>query len=153
MLHDLVVRPFRAADTAACLAMFDENCPSAFAPNERNDLADYLRDQGHEYRLYLTSSLLAGGCGFHLASDARSGRLNWIMAARAAHGVGLGRIMMEDTLRIARDHSAVAVLHIAASQHSAPFFQRFGAVPRTTTEHGWGPGMHRVDVELVVKRG
>ena len=37
---------------------------------------------------------------------------------------------------------------IAASHKSAPFFARFGARIVETTPDGWGPGMHRVDMEL-----
>ncbi len=42
-----------------------------------------------------------------------------------------------------------AVLHMAASHRSAPFFARFGARETATTPHGWGPDMHRVDMELI----
>jgi hypothetical protein len=40
------------------------------------------------------------------------------------------------------------MLDVAASQHSAPFFARFGARELARTDDGWGPGMHRVDMEL-----
>jgi hypothetical protein len=37
---------------------------------------------------------------------------------------------------------------IAASQKSAAFFARFGAVTLKVVDNGWGTGMHRIDMEL-----
>jgi hypothetical protein len=64
-------------------------------------------------------------------------------------GSGVGRMIMADVLRDAAARGAHAV-DIAASHKSAPFFARFGALERGRTDDGWGPGMHRVDMELVV---
>ena len=43
------------------------------------------------------------------------------------------------------------VIDIAASHLSAPFFARFGANEVSFTREGWGPAMHRVDMELALK--
>ena len=37
-------RAYQPADREACLALFDENCPAFFAPNEREDYEAFLRD-------------------------------------------------------------------------------------------------------------
>jgi hypothetical protein len=44
-------------------------------------------------------------------------------------------------------------IRIAASHRSAPFFARFGAETVRETPDGWGPGMHRIDMELTVHAG
>jgi hypothetical protein len=44
--------------------------------------------------------------------------------------------------------SGSRIVRISASHKSAPFFERFGAEPTSVTEDGWGPGMHRVQMEL-----
>jgi hypothetical protein len=44
--------------------------------------------------------------------------------------------------------SGMRVLRIAASHKSAPFFAGFGAEAVAETPDGWGPGMHRIDMEL-----
>ena len=37
-------RGYRPPDESACLALFDENCPAFFAPNERDDYLVFLRE-------------------------------------------------------------------------------------------------------------
>ena len=138
--------PYEADDRGACLAMFDANCPDFFAPNERADYALFLE------------AMAAGGyhvgrvegralCAFGVTAQADgSAGLNWIRTAPEARGAGHGRAMMAAAETMALDLGA-RLVHIAASQHSAPFFARFGAVEISRTEDGWGPAMHRIDME------
>ncbi|MCS5593886.1 MAG: hypothetical protein NZ730_05005 [Porticoccaceae bacterium] len=44
--------------------------------------------------------------------------------------------------------SGVSLVTIATSHKSALFFAKCGAVEINFTDNGWGPGMHRVDMEL-----
>jgi hypothetical protein len=44
--------------------------------------------------------------------------------------------------------STGVTLRISASHKSAPFFAKFGARERDRIPNGWGPGMHRVEMEL-----
>ncbi len=62
-------------------------------------------------------------------------------------GRGLGSAIMAHVLEKAR-RSGMRILRIAASHKSAPFFARFGAETVAETPNGWGPGMHRIDMEL-----
>jgi len=43
------LRPYTAADRAACLAVFDSNVPASFAPDERAAFAAYLDGAGARY--------------------------------------------------------------------------------------------------------
>jgi GNAT superfamily N-acetyltransferase len=64
-----------------------------------------------------------------------------------AHGSGIGSAMMERVLEKFSSEN-VRVIDIAASQKSAPFFARFGAVEKYRTTEGWGPGLDRVEMQL-----
>jgi GNAT superfamily N-acetyltransferase len=140
-------RPYAASDAAACLGLFDANCPRFFAPGERADYADYLA-RARDYRVGEVDGAVRAAFGI---APGRAGRihLNWILVDPDAQGAGLGRAMMAATLEAARMAGA-STIDIAASQHSAPFFARFGARALARTENGWGPGMHRVEMELDV---
>jgi len=48
--------------------------------------------------------------------------------------------------------SGLSAVQIAASQKSAPFFARFDAIVRSVSPDGWGPGLDRVDMLLVLDR-
>jgi hypothetical protein len=59
-------------------------------------------------------------------------------------GAGIGTAIMERVQK--SSSSSGSIVEIAASHKSAPFFARFGARETARIEHGWAPGMHRVDM-------
>jgi len=140
----LAFLPFAAARRDDCLALFDANCPAFFAPNERADYAAFLDRADEAYALAMLDDTLAGAFGVFPGAAGRA-HLNWIMLHPERQGAGLGRAIMAEAARRALALDAAAV-DIAASQHSAPFFARFGATETALTPDGWGPGMHRIDM-------
>jgi N-acetylglutamate synthase-like GNAT family acetyltransferase len=139
-------RPYESSDREACLALFDENCPEYFAPAEREAYAAFLDKSADDYVVYVFGGKLAGGYGLCLVSRGVL-TLHWIVIVRAAQKQGVGRTIMNRVLAALRSLKTQK-LEIAASQKSAPFFAKFGAREVKTTPNGWGPGMHRVDMEL-----
>ena len=82
---------------------------------------------------------------FDRDTDAKD--LNWILLDPKSQGQGIGSTIMTHVSRSA-SVSGARVVHIAASHKSAPFFAKFGARKVLVTDDGWGPDMHRVDMEL-----
>jgi GNAT superfamily N-acetyltransferase len=137
--------PYGPEHREACLAVFDENCPEFFAPNERADYAAFLDRVGADYRVCRIEGGVAGAFGLMPAGAADEAHLNWILLSPSAQGAGVGRAIMGEVAALASVRG-VAAVHIAASHKSAPFFVRFGAAETLRTADGWGPGMHRVDM-------
>lgn len=139
-------RPYEPADQPACLVLFDANCPAFFAPNERAEYLAFLAEHAFVYDVALDETKIVGAFGLKIDTNKKRGRLSWIMIDPAYHGSGLGARMMARARNKAHQHH-LTIIDIAASQHSATFFARFGAREIRTTTDGWGPGMHRVDME------
>lgn len=140
-------RAWEPGDRAACLALFDANCPRHFAANERCDYEAFLDASPAGYEVCLVNGRVAGAFGV-LPTD--SGPcLRWILLAPERQGQGLGRAIMNRVISSA-DARRSGSLRIAASHESAPFFARFGAREINRIPNGWGPGMHRVDMLLKV---
>ncbi|OHB32087.1 MAG: hypothetical protein A2790_11125 [Phenylobacterium sp. RIFCSPHIGHO2_01_FULL_69_31] len=137
--------PYTSEQREACLAVFDENCPEFFAPNERADYARFLDAVGPAYRLCRRDGQVVGAFGLMPGSTPDEAHLNWILLSPSAQGAGLGRAIMTEAAAQAAARGIVRVA-IAASHRSAPFFARFGAEEHIRTEDGWGPGTHRVDM-------
>ncbi len=133
----------------ACLALFDANCPEFFAPNERVDYGAFLDRVDAAYDVCLVDGAVVGAFGVIDEGAPRRCRLNWILIHPSRQGAGIGRSIMDETVLRARALGA-AFVDIAASHRSASFFERFGARALGRTEDGWGPGMHRVDMELAL---
>jgi hypothetical protein len=139
-------RSYLPTDKLGCLGLFDANCPEFFAPNERLDYASFLDANPLKYELCLVEGQVVGAFGL-VGDGLQQKSLNWILLNPASHGMGLGSAIMSRISTLARD-SEVSLVTIAASHKSAPFFTKFGAVEIAVNDNGWGPGMHRVDMEL-----
>ena len=146
MSSNVIFRPYTPEDRPACEAVFDANCPDFFLPNERPDYLHYLDEQSEGYEVCMHGDQVRGAFGIWFENETCA-HLSWIMIDPNAKGHGVGTQMIERTLSRCRAGSAT-LLKIAASHRSAPFFARFGAKETRYTEDGWGPGMHRIDMEL-----
>ncbi len=128
--------------------MFDANCPSHFAVNERSDYLAFLQSAGNEYEVCHVDGQICGAFG---VGDTAAGnlRIRWILLDPGFQGQGIGSKMMSRMIDIARTRKS-SLIEIAASHKSAPFFARFGARVTQVTPDGWGIGMDRVDMELAI---
>jgi GNAT superfamily N-acetyltransferase len=137
----MIFEPYSEAHRERCLGVFDANCPEFFAPNERTEYEAFLDRDPDGYLVCIVEDALVGAFGMH---DEEGYHLHWILIDPGAQRRGVGSSMMTRILEIG-DGRAIS---IAASHKSAPFFARFGARVVEETQDGWGPGMHRVDMEL-----
>lgn len=139
-------RPYTMGDKTACLKIFDANCPIYFAPNEREEYAEFLDSGPAGYEVCVVSDRVAGAFGL-LGKEKGCRSLNWILIDPNSHGEGIGSAIMQRIMSSGR-RLGLSFLHIAASHKSEKFFSRFGAKAVSVTADGWGPGMNRVDMEL-----
>ena len=145
-MTECTFRPYRNEDNKACIRIFDANCPAFFAANERDEYQDFLASAPQAYQVCDVDGQVLGAFGLFRDSQ-KSMVLNWILLDPQTQGLGIGSKIMERVLQLGRGSEATTV-NIAASHKSAPFFAKFGAKPAATIQHGWGPGMHRIDMVL-----
>ncbi len=146
MAPTVTFRGYLSTDKAACLELFDANCPEYFAPNERKDYENFLEANPENYELCFVAGSLVGAFGL-MHDGARDRNLRWILLEPSSQGLGIGAMIMERVILNASE-SGARVVNIAASHKSAPFFAKFGSTKVTVTANGWGPGLHRVDMVL-----
>jgi len=131
----------------SCLRLFDENCPSYFAENEREDYISFLKGSPSNYFVGAIDLDIVSAFGLITEPDSFRGRLSWILVSPESKGNGIGVEMMNLLKKSAIEKKLTAV-DIAASHLSAAFFKKFGAKELNKTTNGWGLGMHRIDMEL-----
>jgi GNAT superfamily N-acetyltransferase len=146
MTSGVTFRPYSPADKQYCLDIFDHNCPQFFSPNERAAYEGFLDAEPDNYEVCCIGSTVVGACGL-IGSDAESRNLNWVLLATPLQKAGIGSAMMRRAINAART-LRLKYIRIAASHKSAAFFARFGAVAIESLDDGWGPGMHRINMEL-----
>lgn len=140
------IRSFSVIDQPACLALFDENCPDYFAQNERDEYTRFLDAQSGSYQVCILDDHVVGAYGLYATSSGHTA-LHWILFSPSVHGRGLGSYVMSRVIRELKEKGSFKII-ISASHKSAPFFAKFGATEMATITDGWGPGMHRVEMQI-----
>lgn len=139
-------RNYSLSDKGSCLRIFDLNCPNNFSPNEREDYEVFLNNEARDYLVLIQEHRVIGAFGLS-SLNPKVGRLRWILLHPDFQGKGLGSEIMTRVQTMAKAKNLDRVL-ISASQHSAPFFEAFGARTVEIISHGWGPEMHRHNMIL-----
>ncbi len=141
------IEPYQLKYIEQCLALFDCNCPTYFAFNERDDYRQFLQTRPPHYHLYFQDDSLVAAYGLMIDCHAQCSRIQWIMVRADMAGSGVGRMMMNTAVDVSICNQLTRI-EIAASQHSAPFFERFSAKQIDYVENGWGPDMHKIDMVI-----
>ena len=140
------ITSFRAANKMAVLSIFDKNCPEYFAPNERDDLIEFMGQYADGYRVCVHEDNIVGAFGLY-EKEHKDSRLQWILLDPIAQGIGIGSQIMRDVFKQANEKS-IKTIQIATSHVSYKFFEKHGAKIISEIENGWGPGMHQVHMEI-----
>lgn len=149
-MHDITFRKFDEDFFADCVALFDENCPSYFADNERDDYMKFLSRNPPNYFVGVIDRSVVAAFGLSTGSKAKHGRISWIMVSTKSQAHGVGTKMMQ-LIKTSALEKNLTVINIAASHLSAPFFSKFGATKLRQIRHGWGKNMHRIDMQIRYK--
>ena len=138
------IETYCEGDRADCLAIFDGNLPKFFAPEERDEFSDYLDRVERDEHPYLTvrqgEAMVACG-GLWIDAQRREARLAWGMVARDLHGRGIGRMLTEARLALARETPGVERVGLETSQHTFGFYEKFGFRTTKITPNGFGAGL------------
>ena len=140
---------YTRSDYDSCLSIFNENCPNFFADCERDDYIHFLKEDSKEYLVGKQNRETVCAFGMKLDPDIKRGRISWIMVSPSSKGIGLGTKMFSLVRETATQQNLLAI-DIAASHLSASFFKKFGAETLQEISDGWGTGMHRIDMQLIL---
>lgn len=151
MDNDVVTRRYAPTDMSACLAIFDSNVPKFFAPEERAEFQQFLKDAkaAGSPCLVLTCNGAAVACGgLMVGPEERCAVLAWGMVQKTLHGKGLGRLLTTARLEMTRETPGIDRLRLGTSQHTWGLYEKLGFTVTTITKNGFAPGLDRVDMTL-----
>jgi N-acetylglutamate synthase-like GNAT family acetyltransferase len=140
------LRAFESGDLEACMALLHGNVPRFFTVNEASDFRAFLEQPGDYFTLWLDGRII--GCGGYWLNNDGTAHLTWGMVDAALHRRGYGQMLLLERLRcIALEAPGTAVI-LDTTQHSAPFFARYGFQTVRVTPNFYAPGTHRHDLRL-----
>lgn len=148
----IVVRPYRPADRAACLGVFDSNLPTYFTPDERGLFGRFLdRTMDETDRPFYVAEADGGvvGCGGHRVDAYGIGYLAWGMVASSLHRRGIGTALVARRLEALRAVPHAWCVVLDTSQHTAPFYARSGFEAVRVVRDGYQPGLDKVFMRRV----
>ncbi len=153
------IRPYTPADRAECLHLFTGNCPRYFDPAEQNlfetcldrlDRGDIIHEQAEASQFYVLEEeekVLACG-GYYLTRDKSAAVMAWGMVHHLHHREGRGSALLQHRVDHLRKHYPDHQIRLDTSQHTYPFFERFGFQVTRRRKDGYGPGLDKVDMIL-----
>lgn len=145
----IAIRTYQPEDAPACMALFDSNLPKFFAPHERAQFAGFLQRMDCPF-FVATVGAQCCGCGGFYVDDYGLAYLVWGMVDAAWHRRGIGSALLRWRLdRIGEVAHAWCVL-VDTSQHSAPFFARFGFRSYRLIPDGYEAGLDKVYMRLLL---
>ena len=144
------LRPWRPADRAACLDVFEGNVPGWFRRHERKEFAAFLDALPGPYLVVEATGGPVVACGgWARRQGTATADLCWGMVARPLHGEGLGRLLVEERLRRIRRDGTILEVALNTSQHTVGFYELFGFVVQRVEPDGYAPGLDRCEMRLL----
>jgi predicted GNAT family N-acyltransferase len=134
------IRSYTTTDLGNVIDAFRSNIPKYFVPAEEAELREFLGGSPEHYYVIDRDGevVAAGGIGFN-SDDTIS--LCWGMVHNGLLGTGLGKMLTEFRIKLARDVYGDRPIVISTSQHTAGFYAKFGLVTIEHTPDGFGPGI------------
>ena len=144
-MHELIFSDYHPSDRPTCSALFERNCPTYFAIEERSEYQAFLEAEPKQYWLAWANNVAVASYGVTVEIDVAS--IDWIMVDPSHQSMGVGDAMMQRAFDLFKV-LGLKKLKVATSQHANRFFEHYGLVETIITLHGWGKGMHKIDMVM-----
>ncbi len=144
------LRPYQLADKADCIRIFSGNAPTYFAPHEQAEFDQFLDEPECTYFVVVDAGQVIGCGGYYIDTIQQISALCWGMVANEQQHRGVGRYLLLQRLKAIAQNEAVEAVLIDTSQHTAPFFEKFGFVTQKIVEHGYSDDLHEYDMVLTL---
>ena len=144
-MKELIFSDYHPSDRPTCSELFERNCPAYFAIEERPEYQAFLAAEPKPYWLAWADNVAVACYGVTIERFVAS--IDWIMVDPSHQSLGVGDAMVKRAFDLFNKHN-VKELKVATSQHANRFFERYGLIETSTTLHGFGKGMHRIDMVM-----
>lgn len=157
-MPNYIIRPYVATDKAQCLEAFSSNVPLYFAEYEKDGfsrfLDEYVQLDSEEHTpwktkylvIELNQQIIACG-GFGKRNGYNELTLITGLVHVKYHKQGYGIALLEHRLNEIKRLYPNTPVTIDTTQHSAPFFEKYGFKTLSVINDYYDKGMHRYDMQ------
>ena len=146
----MLCRVYEPADRQACVAAFRSCTPPYF---RREDLSRFRRFIDHlpgPYFVVQDEKEVIGCGGYAMGPLADEAAICWLIVNRRHHGQGVGSFLMTECVAGILNREGCNAVRLETSQHTRGFFERWGFATRAVTPNGFGSGLDRVEMRMVL---
>ncbi len=156
-MSSILIRLYSPRDRESCIGIFRSNIPRFFTAAEEADFSGWLDEldgavptgggEAHYFVAEVDGSVQGcGGWGIRIGADHAT--LIWGAVHRDHHRAGVGDALTRYRLDHFRRTQPDLELTIDTSQHTAPFYERYGFRTERITNDAYAKGLHRYDMRL-----
>jgi ribosomal-protein-alanine N-acetyltransferase len=140
MSSPALIRNYTISDQPAILDLFDLNCPTSFAPEEKQDLIRYLGTEIEYYYVLEQEDTIVGCGGFNFSGNESHAKISWDIFHPGHQGKGLGSLLLKHRLKKLRAFKQVKTITVRTSQLAYLFYQKQGFQLKETIKDYWAEG-------------
>lgn len=161
-MSNYTIRPYLVSDKIQCIEAFTSNVPLYFTQSEIQDFSNFLDEyvqldaeehtawKTHYFVIEINERIIAcGGFGKRTGYDELT--LIWGLAHLEYHKQGYGIALLEHRLNEIKRLYPGTPVNIDTTQHSAPFFEKYGFKTLSVINDYYEKGMHRYDMQYSAK--
>lgn len=143
-----MIRLYSKNDQSALLELLRLNTPKYFAPEEEQDLLDYLSTDSENYFVITEQDNILGAGGFNWFEEKRLARISWDFVHPKHQGKGLGKALTNFRIEKIKEESPHCKIIVRTSQHAFAFYEKLGFVLREVRKGYWAEGFDLYLMEI-----
>lgn len=145
---NIQIKPYNPLDEKALLDIIQLNVPTYFAPEEVDDLRDYLRNHIDLYFTVFDNTTVIGGGGLNRNKETGLGALSWAFLHPDYQSKGIGSLLLQHRLAILTTDATVKTIRVRTSQLVYPFFEKKGFKTADIQIDYWAKGLDLYEMIL-----
>lgn len=136
----MTIREYKPSDKNRIRELLKLNTPEYFAPEEEQDLIDYLNNHLENYYVVEEEGVVLGCGGFNLSDDPRVVRISWDIIDPGSQGKGVGTFLTKFRIRKIKESKTVETIVVRTTQLVYPFYEKLGFEIKSIEKDYWAPG-------------
>lgn len=152
ILREMITREYTPLDKESLIKLLRLNIPKYFAPEEEQDLIDYLDKHIYSYFVILLHNEIIGTGGFNISEDKTTGILSWDFFHPKHQGFGLGTILTRHRIEKIKEIKTITKIMVRTSQLTYKFYQKFGFETQEIVKDYWGKDLDLYRMENSIEK-
>lgn len=146
------IRPYKSEDKQKLLELLKLNIPDYFAPEELNDLEEYLENHLEYYYVVEDNHHIVGAGGINTTDRVDTVRISWDFFHPESQGHGFGSALLHYRIGKIKKMNLVNSIEVRTSQLAYKFYQKSGFELMEIKKDFWAVGFDLYKMRLLIKR-